>query len=173
MYLGVAEKFTEPPRGQRSGAKIQSGFAIRFTSCPNACAMCGKRTARTALGENPIRFRNSFHELPQCVRDVRHAYREDTDVLGGWIEECAVPDMAGQWWLTDALRSYSEYLKLSNYKTVPTAQAFRRELEQAGYIVPKKDGKRIIRGLRKNPNADSPGPGCSPEDFTVEPEIRF
>lgn len=80
-------------------------------------------------------------DVPLVLRERTATYRQDTDILGQWLEECLVADPQGRVTAAEAYRSFTDYYKEQGMKA-PAQRTFGVQLGERGICSTKGTGGR-------------------------------
>lgn len=84
--------------------------------------------------------------IPASIRRVTSDYRNSTDLLGLFIEECTIADAKSDVSVTVLYARFEGWCK-SQGTTAPSAIAFGRQLTERGFTMRQSNSKRLYRGL--------------------------
>jgi putative DNA primase/helicase len=84
---------------------------------------------------------------PARVLAATAQYRQDSDVIGAFLEDCCVEDRTAEAPAGDIYRAYERWAR-DNGEYVASAQMFGRRLEERGFQVRKTRDGKTRRGLR-------------------------
>jgi putative DNA primase/helicase len=94
--------------------------------------------------------------MPKAVMQATEAYREDSDVLGEFLQETtvSVKDMNETVLLEPLYNRYGEWYAENGRRHPLTAQALRRQLQDRGYVVEKTYKGQTIFAVRMRSELD-------------------
>lgn len=93
--------------------------------------------------------REGLGPLPACVIETATRWRQQSNPLADWVEDCCIIDPRGSETLGALYANYQTYCQIN--ATAPayrSQRAFWRALEQLGYEVYRSQSIRKVRGIR-------------------------
>jgi putative DNA primase/helicase len=93
--------------------------------------------------------REGLGPLPACVIETATRWRQQSNPLADWLDDCCIIDPRGSETLGALYSSYQTYCQINAIAPAYRSQrAFWRALEQLGYDVYRSQSIRKVRGIR-------------------------
>jgi putative DNA primase/helicase len=120
------------------------------------------------------KWQESGLRVPQSVRTNSQLYREQSDTISGFIEDCCECHASASVTVAELSRAYAEWSQANAVKPL-SRQAFNRQMEAHGFRqdrAPKaSDRTRIWRGLRLKLSAPADQPSAKVTNVTSSTDL--
>ncbi|MEB0078281.1 phage/plasmid primase, P4 family [Pseudomonas sp. CCI3.2] len=85
--------------------------------------------------------------IPERIKELSAEYHDDSDLLGGWIEECCRLEVDAETELNKLYFSFTDHC-LGERVAAPSKKAFSRQLRDKGFAPRKSNSKSLCTGIR-------------------------